>query len=112
MSSIYSRVIELAKAHTAPPDIAMRLGLSMNAVYQHLHKARSNGEDIPQFQSYTSKGRNGDHAFVPDDTRELLMVAAQKRRISTTFLASKIIQAVAQGDLVDAVLDDGVKSDG
>lgn len=112
MSELHSHVVDLAMKGTAPPDISMLLGLTMTAVYQHLHKARSNGAAIPKFQRATSKGRNGDHVYVAQDTRELLLSAAQARGISTTLLASKLVRVAAEARLIDSILDDGVTSDG
>lgn len=112
MSELHAKVVGMAVDGMAPADIAMCLGLTMSAVYQHLHKARRSGKDIPTYHSATSKGRNGDHAYVSQDTRERLLSAAQARGISTTLLASKIVRVAAETGLIDGILDDGVTSDG
>lgn len=49
---------------------------------------------------------------LPNDIAQLMKPAAIARGIAVSDLAMHIIIAVVDGDLMDAVLDDGVKSVG
>ncbi|RBO54047.1 hypothetical protein DSD19_06175 [Rhodovulum sp. BSW8] len=108
--SFRDEAIARAKAGIPPRVLAAEYGVAPRVLHQMLKDARRAGEDIPRFA-------NGAPALSPDmtrmtcrigrATRAALVPAAQARGLSVAELAGALLAAIAEGALVDAVLDDG-----
>ncbi|MDK3072731.1 hypothetical protein QO034_06385 [Sedimentitalea sp. JM2-8] len=102
----HDSVLKLARCRLRPGDIAARLGMTPDQVYNSISRARSRGEDIPPFSRKTSVGRSR-RLFIPTHVLDLLAPHAQARQTDMFDLAGRIIAVVAEENMIDAVLDDG-----
>ena len=82
--------------HTS--EIARRIGIEEKSVSALLCSAR---------RSKRPAEKNGRTVLFPIDILNALRIAAAKRNISVNELARRIVEAVADDGLIDAVLDDG-----
>jgi hypothetical protein len=108
------QVIDLALQGIAPADIHRRLNgaVKKGSIKAWLSMARAEGVPIRKFPN-TGARRGLREGIVarcvvwkdPDFTR--LKEAARARGVSPTVLMQRILDAVLDGDLIDAVLDDG-----
>lgn len=85
-------------------DVARKLGISQSAasgLESHAKRVKSINREAPSAARRASE-------FIPLDVRVALRPHAAKRNVSTERLIIDLVIAVAENDLVDAVLDDGV----
>ncbi|MGC9368678.1 MAG: hypothetical protein ACP5DX_03965 [Paracoccaceae bacterium] len=107
MNALHQRVIDMAKGGTPPREIAPQVGRKIDTVYWILACARKNGEPIPKFKGTGAKHR-GIKILVPQDVVEMLEPDAFVRELTVRALCRKLLEGVAEGDLVGAVLDDNL----
>ncbi len=70
----------------------------------YLSKARAAGVDIPKFRGGPRMGRAA--KVIPADIAHALEPHAQERGLQVADLVRRLIEAIVEADLVDAVLDD------
>lgn len=106
------RIESLAMSGMRPCLIAEVVGRRPATVYHYLGLARKRGAAIPRFK--TGSGWNGNRFLVAVDPamKGALAEAAAARGIDPRELAVLLLTAVVDGNLIDAVLDDGVGNDG
>ena len=109
MVSKREEAIALAHQGNPPAEIAIRTGLAVNSVYHYLREARRAGENIPKFRRGP---RLGKVICIDAATVQALRPYANRRMCSTDELARQIVRRVAQGGLVDTILDDEVARHG
>jgi hypothetical protein len=105
------RVVSLALTGVRPLLIAEEVGCRPQTVYHYLGLARKRGIAIPKFK--TGSGWNGNRFLVAVDPaiKGALDGPAAARGIDPRELAVLILTTVVDGNLIDAVLDDGVGDD-
>lgn len=111
MSDTAKEAVRLAKLNTSPRDIAARLEIAVGTVSHYLWQARQRGEDVPRFYG-TGRRYQGTYLALTYRTRQELNKAASIRNVGVAHLAQKIVECAMRDGLVDAILDDGVTSDG
>lgn len=101
-------VIDLALQRVPPRVIAHRLNLPREKVYTVLQSARRNGLELPRFSCKAGNLSPGPTRTVLTETTTLdaLVPHATKRGWSVNALCRLLLQAIADEQLVDAVLDD------
>jgi len=100
-------VVEMSRRGLPPRDIARRLGTTANAISTRLHQLRKRGVALPPPQIGRPKGTARSH--LTRTTRQLhedLQPYAARRGLAVKELCRRILNAVAEDDLVDAILDD------
>jgi len=102
----YDHVVKLARQEIRPKDIAARLGLHQQTVYEHIRNARAKGEDLPRF-SPAGVPKQKRSVQLLAEVREELEPHAAVRGLSPLELAERLLERVAHDQLVDAILDDG-----
>jgi hypothetical protein len=88
-----------------PQEIAGRLGVSASAVYQLLIYDKAKKRSPAGSQRWRETGRTS--LWLGKRLTHALTPAAQARGLSVAQLARRLLQAAAEENLVDAVLDDG-----
>ena len=95
--------VKLAQTGMGVDEIARTLNLTRASVNTYLSVARAWGMEVPGRQ----KAGRFTRIDLSHPDRVALTAAAEARGLTMAELASKLIAAVVQGGLVDAVLDDG-----
>lgn len=115
-AEINARVVALATQGIRPRDIAEQLCLTAHIVGRIISKARKAGETIPYFNTHGEVVPQDSRPASPTARVEVAMDAiddleapARKRGVSPVELARRIVETVVEHDLVNAVLDDGVR---
>lgn len=111
-----AQIIAMAKQGVRPRDLALHFRITAEHVQNLLGRARKRGEDIPRYSSsgeivsgYAVVGEaKVTSVLLPINAMTALAPYAHRRDMSVPELAAKIIQIVADEDLVLAVLDDGI----
>lgn len=103
-AEIVSRVV----AGEKPLTLATEYGVSRSAIYQAIEAARLAGVAVPDFTDGRPRGERAPRASVRvgNKLQAALGQHAARRRIDIATLCRLILNAVADGGLVDAVLDD------
>lgn len=96
--SNHQQIVTLAKDRIRPMEIAQRLKLHPNTVYDAISKARRRGEDIPRF----SKGKVPQvlppdapslrHIAVPVRLFSLLEKQAERKGVTPTEAAQRLLE--------------------
>jgi transposase len=100
-------VLMLARKGLPPREIARRFGITANSVSCRLHYWRKQGVALPAPKVGRPKGTA--RAHLTRTTRQLhedLQPYAARRCLTVKELCRRILNAVAEDDLVDAILDD------
>lgn len=111
-------IVDLAIKGVPPVEIRRKLGAGhkIGTIYAVLCAARKRGLAVPKFPAKRPSPRSGIvvRVTVWQEARiAAVMAAAKARRISTTQLINRLVDVVLSGEIgIDAVLDDGVTSDG
>jgi len=93
------------------PEIAKRLGLLESTVSSHIDYARKK-RGLPPLRKRRPSETAARTVAVPRDVLAALGPAAARRGITINELARQLLEAIADDDIVDAVLDDGAVPDG
>jgi len=104
----YERVIYQASLGLHPLEIAGRLNIGVQTVYQKIKQARENGIIIPQVSPVEAVKRR---IPVSPKIRTALEPHASIRGLTPIELGEALIRAIVENDLVNAVLDDGAAHD-
>ena len=107
------QILRLAKEEVQPYLIVKRVPGATHAIVGNvMFQARLRGE-IPGLRGnfLQRRGPGSCSLTIPADIVEFLRPAAIARGVGIADLARHILIAIADGGLVDAVLDDGVKSE-
>lgn len=112
--SLTQTIVEKAIAGTRPMVIHHELNgvTSLAYIYHIISTARAAGADIPRFSTRRTPGlsaprrRIRDRAWLPQSALDRLDPHAAARGIELADLIQRIVLAVAEHELVDAVLDD------
>lgn len=99
-------VLALRDLGQSDREIARRIGIEPKTVTALAISADRKRRDSAHGRSERFAG-TGSGIVLPLDVQQRLRSAAARRRISVHRLAIMIVEAVADSDLVDAVLDDG-----
>ena len=103
-----SRIIDCALAGMPPKDITQSTGIPISSVYAIISAARRRGVPIPVFdrsRRYQTPPLEL-HFAIDDQIAEALQAEANARGLRATALARKVIEAVAQDSLWNAVLEE------
>ena len=109
--SACDEIIRRARAGERPGEIAIALNLAPNTVYCHLSRARRAGLDVPRYGGGIRAGVTM-HVPVPPPLRVRLAAEAKARGQTSNDLAVRILSAVLEDGLTDAVLDDDTPRNG
>jgi len=112
MATTDAEILELARQRVRPLEIASRLGVTRETVYQCLSHARRRGEQVPTFNKTPRKRQL--RAASGDETVALsnfMLVCLEKparlRGLTVAQLADRLLDQLAEEPaLIDAVLDD------
>jgi transposase len=100
------RVVVLAQQGLPAAAIATKVGLCLGTVYTYIGRARQRGVSVP---GLTNTKRS---LPLTIEMKAYLHPYARARDVDVLKLAEQILRTVCAHDLVNAVLDDGVKTDG
>lgn len=103
--SMEQKVIALAQQGMRRGEIAKKAGCNLNSVYCYVYEARKRGVVIPQFRKGSP---NWASLMVPRAATIKLRKAAKARGMTPTELAESLLTAMHDGNLIAAVLDDGI----
>lgn len=106
-SGRYALLIKTAKAR---PDLTIRqlggmTGYSYHTVAGLLSQYRKAGGDLPRRRSEVRRGRIETH--IPVSAFDHLQSSAGQRGLSVEALCTELLTAIANDDLVSAILEDG-----
>jgi hypothetical protein len=109
IASFQERIVSLARDGKPPREIYRVLNgcIDVADITRVICQARNDGADIPYF--HAPNAWSGERATVvfAVETLERLVPHAHRRKISVADLVRRVIDATLDGNLVDAVLDDG-----
>jgi hypothetical protein len=104
-------IVALALQGVPPRQIEQQIFASVGTIYVVLTAARKRGIAVPLFKKAADPAPAGTPRLVQVDIPRRCVAAlarhAEARGISPFALARRIVEVVADVDLVDAVLDDG-----
>jgi len=101
----YMRVVDYTSNGCQPLEIASILNICVQTVYAKVREARSNGINIPQISRAEAVKRR---IPITPEIRRSLEPHALARGLTPIELGERLICVIAENDLVNAVLDDGV----
>lgn len=108
------KVVALARRGVKPSLIVQQVpGASIDTVYNILSAARRRGEPIERFSSAPAKRGDGVvfRISISDaEHQRRLIEAAAKRGMTRSQLLNRLVIYALHDGMVDAILDDGVKS--
>lgn len=111
-----AQIVLLAQSGLSPAEIAERYTtMTAHNVARVLHLARQDGIAIPRFNSsgepVDARRSPRAHLWLPEPLATALQPAASARGISISTLMRRVAEALVEGrGLVDAVLDDGIRT--
>lgn len=111
MPKAEDRILALAREGVAPKEIARRIGRQPSTVHSYLSLARSRGEAIPRFKRGSNWSGEKMLVCVDPPLHAPLALAAARRGITPREMAQSLLTACIEGDLIDAVMDDGPHDD-
>lgn len=106
------QIIALAKKNLPPRAIAQAISPSVGTyqIYDCLREARRADPTIPRFGGVSARegaDPNARSIAVPHEVLRELKPHAGRRNLSPGDLVKALLTAIANDDLVDAILDDG-----
>jgi len=105
-----SEIIRLALEGLPPREIAARTGATSNHCSAVISKARSTGTDITRFgpgRAATVNGRANRALVISADIARDLEPFADRRGVTVQEIVRRLVTAVVEDGIVDAILDDG-----
>jgi len=102
---VEQKIIALAQEGMRRTEIAKTVKCSVHTVYDYVCKARRDGVTIPPFKKGSPKFAQ---ITVPNEAAMKLRSAARVRNITASELAERLLAEMVDGNLIAAVLDDGV----
>lgn len=116
-SGMVFEIIKMAESGLPPVEIERRVrSVSRTTIYSILAHARKAGRTIPRFPPRKYK-YNEAVAIIRLAVWDSEMMAAldkarTPRKLSRTELVRRLLQQACDDRMIDAILDDGIKSDG
>lgn len=110
MMTTFDHVVELALAGKSLAEICEEAGVSYGTAKVYTSRARSAGVALPRYASGRRAGLG--IGRVDKVTSDAISRAARSRSIPRSVLCSRLLTAISHDRLIDAILDDGVRTDG
>lgn len=103
----YRDITTMALTGMSPKQIAQSADIPTHQVYSALQYSRSLGVEIPGFK----KGPKAGDAFLLADIVNELKPHAARRGLVVGELIQRLLQVIADEEMVDTILDDGETAD-
>lgn len=100
------KIIAAARSGCRRIDIAAQFGLSVGTIYNVLAQARRDGIVMPRSPDGHARRCGSRRVSVANSTTQKFDHAAAARNITSGQLCGRLLDVIAQDDLIDAILDD------
>jgi hypothetical protein len=110
MSKYYSTIVSLAEGRTRPTDIARKLNIHPNTVYEVIRQARKSGKKIPTFSKGKAVGDDAasevispitpHHLLIPMRLHSLLVQRAGERGMTPSEYGQHLLERALLGTVV------------